>query len=114
MGVAAQAMQQAGLHANHVIHPEMTGFPQVITDSSLHRQQRGDAMLNGLRTDPLTILADQSNAEFPIYRNAAQDSDTENTMATADIHVGEENITAKVSPQPGEHATFNLDDATRF
>src|SRR3546814_546470 len=68
MGVAAQAMQQAGLHANHVIHPEMTGFPQVITDSSLHRQQRGDALLNGLRTDPLTILADQSNAEFPIYQ----------------------------------------------
>src|SRR3546814_7815389 len=68
MGVAAQAMQQAGLHANHVIHPEMTGFPQVITDSSLHRQQRGDALLNGLRTDPLTILAAQSNAEFPIYQ----------------------------------------------
>src|SRR3546814_18392250 len=86
MGVSAQAMQQAGLHANHVIHPEMTGFPQVITDSSLHRQQRGDALLNGLRTDPLTILADQSNAEFPIYRNAAEDSDNDNTMATADIH----------------------------
>src|SRR3546814_9348973 len=63
MGVAAQAMQQAGLHANHVIHPEMTGFPQVITDSSLHRQQRGDALLNGLRTHPLTILADQRSEE---------------------------------------------------
>src|SRR3546814_15567620 len=89
----------------------MTGFPQVITDSSLHRQQRGDALLNGLRTDPLTILADQSNAEFPIYRNAAEDSDTANTMATADIHVGKEKINWQVYAQPGQPATFTLVDA---
>lgn len=111
MGVSVQAIQQASLHANHVIHPKMAGFPQVITDSSLHRQRRGDALLDGAQTNPLAILADQSNREFPIYRDAADDSDNENTMATADIHVGAKQVDWHIYGRPGQPALFTLVDA---
>jgi predicted choloylglycine hydrolase len=111
MGVSAQTVHQASLHANHVIHAGMAGFPQVITDSSLHRQQRGTTLLEGLRSDPLTILADQSNRSFPIYRDAVDDSDNENTMATADIHVGADHINWQIYEKPGRPARFNLVDA---
>ncbi|MFW7343294.1 C45 family peptidase [Pollutimonas sp. H1-120] len=111
MGVSAQAIRQASLHANHVIHPGMAGFPQVVTDSSLHRQQRGDALLDGTQTDPLAILADQSNREFPIYRDASDDSDNENTMATADIHVGADRVNWQVYERPGRPPRYTLADA---
>ena len=111
MGVSAHAVQQAALHANHVVHREMADFPQVITDSSLHRQQRGDALLNGSATDPLAILADRGNAQFPIYRDAPDDSDNENTLATADIHVGVDTVEWVVYERPGQSARFHLVDA---
>ena len=42
--------------------------------------------------DALSILADQHNSAFPILRNAADDSDDENTMATAFMAVGADAI----------------------
>ncbi len=111
MGVSAHAVRQAALHANHIVHQEMADFPQVITDSSLHRQQRGDALLKGSATDPLAILADRGNAQFPIYRDAPDDSDNENTLATADIHVGADKVEWAVYERPGQSARFHLVDA---
>jgi hypothetical protein len=111
-GVSAHAVCQASLHANHVIHSSMAGFPQVITDSSLHRQQRGEALLSGPDSNPLAILADQSDREFPIYRDAADDSDNENTMATADIHVGADRVEWQIYGRPGQPPSFTLVDAS--
>ncbi|UYO94069.1 C45 family autoproteolytic acyltransferase/hydolase [Pollutimonas sp. M17] len=111
MGVSAQAVQRAALHANHVIHAGMAGFPQVVTESSRHRQQHGEMLLDGLHTDPLAVLANQSDREFPIYRDAPRDSDNENTMATADIHVGPDRVDWQVYERPGQAARFTLADA---
>lgn len=120
MGVSVQAIQKPGLHANHVVHESMRGFPQVITDSSLHRQQRGNALLADALAfgstspddiDPLSILADQGNKQFPIYRDAPDDSDAENTMATADIQVGAKQVDWEVYERPGQSARFKLVDA---
>ncbi|MGB3290533.1 MAG: C45 family peptidase [Burkholderiaceae bacterium] len=111
MGVSAHTVQQAALHANHVIHAGMAGFPQVVTESSQHRQQRGDVMLDGQHTDPLAILADQSDGEFPIYRDAPDDSDMENTMATADIRVGRDRVEWRVYAGPDRVLRFTLADA---
>lgn len=118
--VSAQPIQTPTLHANHAVHESMRDFPQVITDSSLHRQQRGSFLLGPVSADskasmddidPLSILADQNNRQFPIYRNAPDDSDAENTMATADMHVGAEHVKWEVYEHPGQQASFNLIDA---
>ena len=118
--VSSQAVHMPSLHANHALHDSMRDYPQIITDSSRHRQQRGDDLLshgmaarrgsNG-EIDPLSILADQENRRFPIYRDQADDSDAENTMATADIQVGAQQVTWAVHERPGQSARFNLVDA---
>ncbi|GAB2887252.1 C45 family autoproteolytic acyltransferase/hydolase [Paralcaligenes ginsengisoli] len=110
MGVSSQPVQIPSLHANHAIHASMRDFPQIITKSSLCRQQSGDAMLDTVQ-DPLAILADQRNADFPVYRNALDDSDGENTMATADMHVGADAVRWQVYERPGGPARFQLIDA---
>jgi len=110
--VSVHTMQQPSLHANHAIHANMLGLPQVITDSSLQRQQRGDALLaDNLDASPLAILADQANAALPIYRNAPDDSDNENTMATADIHVDQDHIRWQVYEHPGLSPGYSFVDA---
>lgn len=115
MGVSVQTIQEPSLHANHVVHASMQDFPQVITDSSRHRQERGTALLHSAASpgniDPLSILADQDNQQFPIYRNAPDDSDAENTMATADIHVGAKQVDWEVYERPGQSVRFKLVNA---
>ncbi|MFT0545050.1 C45 family autoproteolytic acyltransferase/hydrolase [Allopusillimonas ginsengisoli] len=108
--VSVLQVQQPALHANHAIHPAMQSLPQVITESSRHRQERGDALLNTDDIDPMAILADQSDRPFPIYRNAADDSDNENTMATADIHIEEDHIRWRVYEKPGQAPLLNMVD----
>lgn len=109
-GVSAQAIDAPSLHANHIIHAAMRDAPQVITESSQHRQERGEAMLAAGQEDPLAILADQANPEFPIYRNAPDDSDQENTMATADIQVGATQVEWMVYERPDQPVRFSLLD----
>ncbi len=117
-GVSAQPVEAPTLHANHVMHSAMRDCPQVITMSSLHRQRRGSQLLCGdmtagpADTDPLVILADRQNAEFPIFRDAPDDSDAENTMATADIHIGAERVTWRVYERPEQSPRFTFSNAT--
>jgi len=111
MGVSVHGIRQASVHANHIVHAELADYPQVITDSSRHRQARGAALLNGDATDPLAILADRGDARFPIYRDAPDDSDNENTLATADIRVGANKVDWAVYERPGQSARFRLADA---
>lgn len=118
--VSAQVIHSPALHANHAVHDVMRNYPQVITDSSSHRQQRGNDLLINLpesqhtsmsTIDSLAILADQGNRKFPIYRDAPDDSDAENTMATADMHVGAEQVTWTVYERPGQSPRFSFIDA---
>lgn len=79
-------IHQAGGHANHLIYRDSTA--QIVTASSGARQQRLDAWLRTRGTTPLStfdalaILSDSENAKLPIYRQAADDPDDENTLAT--------------------------------
>ncbi len=106
-------IETPSMHANHAIHPAVRDLPQIITGSSRHRQSRGDAMLAQARTqgravDPLAILADAMDAEFPIYRNDPADSDDENTMATADILIHATHIDWQVYEDRQEPARFRI------
>jgi hypothetical protein len=101
------------LHANHAIHPAMRDLPQLITGSSGHRQVRGDALLEQARArgepvDPLAILGDTGNPQFPIHRLDPADTDDENTLATADIVIRASHIDWRVHEHPRGPARFEF------
>lgn len=80
------------VHANHAIHDETFNYPQIITGSSGWRQLRGQQMLAKGVGHPLEILADQTHPQFPVYRKQINDSDHENTLATADMQIGPQGV----------------------
>lgn len=86
-GRSVRQLTGASGHANHLVHEQMTGVQQVVTDSSASRQFR---LNEWLAAEPQIsaaalkgILCDQHDPELPIYRLSAQDPDDENTLATA-------------------------------
>lgn len=94
-------LSQPAVHANHMVHPAMRHQPQLITGSSGYRQIRGeqllaDARASGQQPDPLSILFDQNGTAFPIFRDAPDDSDQENTLATAVIQIGADAVNWQV------------------
>lgn len=89
------AIEKPSVHANHMVHGSLAHEPQIITESSACRQRRGDAML-ATASSPMAILFDQENAQFPIYRTAPDDSDHENTLATAHIQIHAEHVAWKI------------------
>ncbi|PLC54494.1 peptidase C45 [Pollutimonas nitritireducens] len=114
--VSTQFVRVPSVHANHALHASMRNQPEIVTESSRRRQHRGNELLqHGAASsgaiDPMSILADQENREFPIYRDQADDSDAENTMATADIRAGAETVKWAVHERPSQSARFHLVDA---
>lgn len=112
---SVQCIDAPSVHANHAIHVATRDLPQIVTGSSGFRQIRGQAVLDSFRAqrqpvDPLAVLADTSDARFPIYRNDPDDSDDENTMATADMRAGPEGIVWDVRQSPMGPVLFSLQD----
>lgn len=75
-------------HANHFIHPLLSGLPQQITASSAARQKQMAAFCAALSeavdtAAVLKILRDQSHPDLPIYRTDPAEKDQENTLASA-------------------------------
>jgi len=73
-------------HANHLIHSRLAAQAQVITGSSAARQQRLAQLLEkgGFDADgAIAMLSDSHNEALPLYRQAPDDPDEENTLATA-------------------------------
>lgn len=71
--IAARAV-----HANHALHRPGA---QIVTRSSEDRQARGDALVAEGRA-ALAILRDTGGTGLPIRRDAPDDPDDENTLAT--------------------------------
>lgn len=81
------------IHANHALHlaAARTGG-QIITASSRDRQARGEILLAEGCRDPLVILRDTGGPGLPIRRDAPDDPDDENTLATAVMRVTKQGI----------------------
>jgi hypothetical protein len=109
---SVQTVGTPALHANHAIHDDARGRPQIVTGSSEHRQKRGNRLLAdaAARQEPLRILADRGDSKFPIHRDDPADSDGENTLATADITVRPERIDWQVHEHPGSRPRFLMTD----
>lgn len=84
----ARLTKPAG-HANHMIQTAMRHQPQIITGSSGFRQARLEQILQQEPSiEPLKVLFDDENPEFPIFRQDPNDPDTENTLASARFEIG--------------------------
>lgn len=107
---SSQAVAQPMVHANHAVHAQTRNFPQLITGSSGFRQIRGESLLAQGRqaVDPLAILSDTGHPTYPIYRTDPADSDDENTMATADIHVTTAGVDWQVRESPSGPVRFKM------
>lgn len=88
---SVRTVDAPSVHANHIVHSNLAYAPQIITESSAQRQLRGSEMLAAAAA-PLDILFDQHNTEFPIFRAAADDSDHENTLATAHMQIHADHV----------------------
>jgi len=80
------------VHTNHALHLPRGRLRQIITASSRDRQARGEALLGAGERDPLVVLRDTGGAGLPIRRDAADDPDEENTIATALFRVTHDGI----------------------
>lgn len=105
-GVAAKAVETVAVHANHLTAPAFADVDQVITDSSAARQARLEELAEGLTVEAgeaalRGILDDRANAALPIYRDAPDDPDMENTLATAVFHLTAEGIDVAIRDAPG-------------
>lgn len=115
--LSVRAVERPTVHANHMVHPAMAHRPQIVTGSSGHRQLRGDALLRqreGGPVDPLDILFDAGDARYPIYRDRADDSDHENTMATASFELGPTHVDWVVRTGGRCETSFRMRDALRL
>jgi predicted choloylglycine hydrolase len=109
-------LEQTSCHANHLVHPDMSGERQVITGSSRSRQQRGDAVIANAsagRLDPLSVLWDRGHLTLPVYRAQSDDPDHENTLATAVLRVGAASIAWDVYDRAGAPPRLAFRDLER-
>ncbi|MCF8480878.1 MAG: C45 family peptidase [Rhodospirillum sp.] len=88
--VSHRVLTEPSLHANHALH--FGEVAQIITDSSRDRQRRGDDLLAAGVRDPLRILRDEGDGGLPIRRDASNDPDCENTLATVVMRVASQEV----------------------
>ncbi len=110
---SVQTIERPCVHANHMVHAAHRDQPQIVTGSSGHRQIRGEEMLaasaaRGERVHPLDILFDEGDARFPIYRNAPNDSDNENTVATAVMQINTQAVDWQVHVGQSRQPLYRL------
>ncbi|WP_439103833.1 C45 family autoproteolytic acyltransferase/hydolase [Celeribacter marinus] len=75
----SQIMSRSG-HANHALHLAADG--QIVTQSSSDRQTTVERLTLNPRMADIDILRDTSGPGLPIRRDAPDDPDQENTLAT--------------------------------
>ncbi|MBD9372945.1 peptidase C45 [Rhizobium sp. ARZ01] len=99
-------------HANHLIHEGIRDERQIITDSSLARQERADELLEMASSPiaPLPILWDQGRPALPIYREQPDDPDVENTLATAVFTVGGDRIICSIHDQANTPPLYRIEE----
>lgn len=111
---SADVLRQPRCHSNHLVHPDISDERQIITASSLSRQQRGDAIIaavDGTLDDPLSVLWDGANPDLPIYRAQAGDPDHENTLATAVFRIGANSVDWRVYDRRGDPPRFVMENS---
>lgn len=99
-------------HANHALHLPLLPGQQIITQSSADRQSRAEHLLAS-GVDQLSILRDSTGPGLPIRREAPDDPDEENTIATLLARVGAAKVEWTVHPHHGKPISGQIRQAGR-
>jgi hypothetical protein len=104
--VSARPVLTPSIHANHALHLPGGLASQIVTRSSHDRQARGTNLLaSGLR-DPLAILKDTGGPGLPILRDAQDDPDDENTVATVLFRIEPSHVGWEIHDRPEASAVY--------
>jgi hypothetical protein len=104
-GVSVLRLAASYAHSNHLVHPALAGTGQPASASSQARLERAQALL-AQAGGPLgvadlgEILADQENAELPIYMERVDSLEDTRTVATATFEVSREGVQWAVHGSP--------------
>ena len=85
-----------------------------------HRRRRSDPSRKPVASEalpediPLDILFDAEDPRYPIYRDRADDSDHENTLATASFTLGPTQVDWVVRTGGRRETSFRMRDALRL
>lgn len=91
-------------HANHALHLPAPG--QIITQSSGDRQKTLSRLLANSAMTDLDILRDTSGPGLPIRRDAPDDPDQENTLATCLFAVSKTEVEWRIYGEKGKRAAY--------
>lgn len=108
-GVSAITVDSTAVHSNHLIHPAFDRREQIVTASSAARQARGDAMLADFDGDPLSILWDRAEEPLTLLRQAPDDPDAENLMATVVFTLAGPDLSCRVYAPADRAAVLTFD-----
>jgi hypothetical protein len=90
---SAVEIKAPSAHANHMIHLPMQALAQQITASSQSRQTTAsDLIAQCGSVDALSILWHDQGEVNPIFRASTNDGDQENTLATVQLVVGNQEV----------------------
>jgi hypothetical protein len=95
---SVEEVVNVGGHANHLVHGAQGRVAQRITDSSAARQRRVNDWLAASpektlsEQQALALLSDTANPTLPVWRQAPDDPDEENTLATAIFCLSDEGV----------------------
>ena len=104
-GVSVQRPTAPYAHSNHLVHPALAGTGQPASASSQARLDRARALLARLAepvgvADLRAILADQENADLPIFMERVDSPENTRTVATATFAVSREGVQWAVHGSP--------------
>jgi len=88
--VSVKEITVRSVHTNHALH--LQHHSQIITKSSLDRQNNGERLLSEPSQLDLDILRDSSSVGLPIWRDDPDDPDHENTLATCTFSISSSSI----------------------
>lgn len=96
-GVSVNKVEQIAVHANHLVHSQLSHIRQRITESSLCRQIRMEALATQYSSSIdenkcFQILQDIEANALPIFRTEPDDPDEENTLATGVFTLNEQGV----------------------
>ncbi|QCO54593.1 6-aminopenicillanic acid acyl-transferase [Pseudorhodobacter turbinis] len=94
-------------HANHALHLAAEG--QIITQSSADRQSTAERLVTQADVSDLDILRDVSGPGLPIRRDAPNDPDHENTLATCQFTVSKTGIEWGIYGEKEGRATYQCE-----
>ena len=87
---SVRRITKASIHANHGLHH--CHKDQLVTQSSNDRQATGSMLLKVQNPDSLKILRATTGPGHPIWRDAPDDPDNENTLATSVFSVSNDGL----------------------